>query len=141
MKQPKLIDKTVYLAAPKRLLSSDLYDRAFRFLLAQSKGVMNPQWMFKDNADWLANMDKALSVCDVMVIVTDDNFVGKGVFVEYQHFVNRFCDVYYYVEDEEFVDENYDGDYCTKLNQELVTVKHLVIEDENNWKDYATVKH
>jgi len=140
MEQPKLIDKVVYLAAPKRLLSSDLYDRAFRFMLAQSKGVMNPQWMFKDNADWLANMDKALSVCDVMVIVTDDNFVGKGVHTEYQHFVNRFCDVYYCI-DEEIVKDNDDDNEETEYTQELVNVKDLVIENENDWVDYAVVRY
>ncbi len=135
----KLNDKVVYLAAPKRLLSSDLYDRAFRFMLAQSKGVMNPAWMFKDNADWLANMEKALSACDVMVIVSDDNFVGKGVYVEYKHFVKRFCDVYICV-DEEIV-KDYDDDEETEYTQELVTVQHLIIDDENNWKDYAVVRY
>jgi hypothetical protein len=139
MIQPKLIDKVVYLAAPKRLLSSDLYDRAFRFMLARSKGVMNPAWMFKDNNDWLANMGKALSACDVMVIVTDDNFVGKGVHTEYCHFVKRLCDVYICV-DEEIV-KDYDDDEEIEYTQELVKVKDLVIENENDWTDYAVVRY
>jgi hypothetical protein len=138
MKQPKLIDKVVYLAAPKRLLSSDLYDRAFRFMLAQSEGVMNPQWMFKDNADWLANMEKSLSVCDVMVIVTDDNFVGKGVFVEYRHFLLRGCDIYYYIESDFCVDS--DGEEI-EPTQELVEVIALVIENKNDWVDYAVIRY
>ena len=138
MTQPKLIDKVVYLAAPKRLLSSDLYDRAFRFMLAQSKGVMNPLWMFRDNNDWLANMDKALSACDVMVIVTNDNFVGKGVFVEYRHFLLRGSEIYYCVESDFLVDS--DGEEI-EPTQELVKVRDLVIENENNWVDYAVVRY
>jgi hypothetical protein len=94
--------------------------------------------MFRDNNDWLANMDKALSACDVMVIVTDDNFVGKGVFVEYRHFLLRGCEIYYCVESDFLVDS--DGEEI-EPTQELVKVKDLIIENENNWVDYAVVRY
>lgn len=134
--------KTVYLAAPKRILSTDLYDRAFRYFLARSKGVMNPRWMFENNQDWLDNFETKLRDADVMVIVTDDNFVGKGVYLEYNYFFSRHCKIYYYLE-EEFShyddDENpYTGE---NFHQSVVAVKRLEIDDDENWKDYAVVRY
>lgn len=131
----------VYLAAPKRLLSSDLYDRAFRYLLARSRGVMNPRWMFESNQDWIDNYQSRLMEANVMVIVTDDNLVGKGVYKEYMHFFERHCKIYLYDEemdcDEEFA---FEDEKCAIISS-LIRVKSLKIVDENDWRDYATVKY
>ena len=129
--------KIVYLAAPKRILSTNLYDRAFRYFLARSKGVINPRWMFENNQDWLDNFETKLRDGDVMVIVTDDNFVGKGVYLEYNYFFSRHCPVYYYIEDE-FLNDDSD-DFETVVD--VVAVTRLEIADDNDWKDYAIVKY
>ena len=133
--------KTVYLAAPKRILSTDLYDRAFRYFLARSKGVMNPRWMFENNQDWLDNFERRLREADVMVIVTDDNFVGKGVYLEYNYFFSRHCKIYFFKEDEEFVLNEENRELEVEYIHEIVPVKRLEIDDDENWKDYAVVKY
>jgi hypothetical protein len=135
MNEINFSDKIVYLAAPKRLLSSNMYDRAFRFMLARSKGVMNPKWMFANNQDWLNNYEQRLEVCNVMVIVSDDKIVGKGVYLEYDYFFSRHCKVYHYVEDEE------SGDDLFEVIQSLYEVKRLQIVDDEDWSDYAIIQY
>lgn len=132
--------KIVYLAAPKRILSTDLYDRAFQYLLARSKGVINPKWMFENNQDWLDNFERRLREADVMVIVTDDNFVGKGVYLEYNYFFSRHRKIYFFKEDSEFV-VNDDDELEVVYTHEIVPVKRLEIDDDENWKDYAVVRY
>ena len=133
--------KTVYLAAPKRILSTDLYDRAFRYFLARSKGVMNPRWMFENNQDWLDNFERRLQEADVMVIVTNDNFVGKGVYLEYNYFFSRHCKIYFFKEDEEFVVNEENRELEVEYIHEIVPVKRLEIDDDENWQDYAVVRY
>ena len=119
--------KTVYLAAPKRILRTDLYDKAFRYMLARAKGVMNPLWMFNSNADWQENYQEALKVCDIMVIVSDDDLVGKGVFLEYNEFFHRHCKIYFYLDEDGY--------------EELCEVIRLKVIDDNDWKNYAYVEY
>ena len=133
-----LSQKIVYLAAPKPQLSSDMYSRAFTFLLAQSKGVINPQWMFSDNQDWRNNYQTRLleAGANAMVIVSDNKIVGRGVYDEYSFFVYRFCSVYYYDETEEYF-ENYERPIYSQM---LLPVIRLEIIDEDDWKEYARIK-
>jgi hypothetical protein len=131
MNEINFSDKIVYLAAPKRLLSSDLYDRAFRFMLARSKGVMNPRWMFANNQDWLNNYEERLEPCNVMVIVSDDGNVGKGVYLEYNYFFSRHCKIYHYDESE----------FNFEVEQSLYEVKRLQIVDDEDWSDYAIIQY
>jgi len=134
MNEVNFNDKIVYLAAPKHLISSDLYDRAFRFMLARSKGVMNPQWMFANSNDWLNNYEQRLEPCNVMVIVSDDKSVGKGIYLEYDYFFSRHCKVYHYDE----TDEAGEG---FEIEQSLYPVKGLKIVDDKDWRDYAIIQY
>lgn len=131
-----LKQKVVYLAAPKQLLSSDEYDRAFTFLLFQSKGVVNPRWMFSSNQDWLENYEERLKIADAMVIVSNRGMVGKGVYLEYNYFRDRFCKVYHYIERE---DERY-TEISLRYDKSLEEIKRIEIVDDEDWVNYALIK-
>ena len=135
-----LSQKIVYLAAPKYLLSSDQYDRAFTYLLQRCKGVINPRWMFSSNQDWLENLSNRLleSKANAMVIVSDEGIVGKGVYTEHLIFFNSHCPILHYIEDEQFIEE-YDTDVETKWYQDLIPVRRLRIIDEDDWVNYAKI--
>jgi hypothetical protein len=133
-----LSKKIVYLAAPKKLLSSDEYDRAFTYLLQRCAGVINPRWMFANNEDWKENLISRLiqSKASAMVIVSDNGIVGKGVYTEHLFFFESHCPIFHYVENPQIV-EGYERPF---YNPELEKVKSLQIIDPDNWKEYAKIK-
>jgi len=135
-----LSQKIVYLAAPKRLLISDSYDRAFTYLLQRCAGVINPLWMFSSNEDWKENFEARLveAKASAMVIVSDNGIVGKGVYTEHLFFFESHCPIFHYIENEEFIDENWDS-IVTTFNQYLEPVKRLQIIDPDDWKEYAKI--
>jgi len=116
-----------YLAAPKRLFYTPLFERAYSFLTEEAIGVLDPRGMFKSNQDWLNNFEQKLSICDVMVVISDNEIVGKGVYLEYNYFVDRYCKVYRYVE--------------TGGCVYLIPIKRMMIIDNDDWRDYATIKY
>lgn len=136
-----LSQKIVYLAAPKQMLSSDKYDRAFTFLLSRCAGVINPRWMFGNNEDWKENFGKRMieAKASAMVIVSDDNdIVGKGVYTEHLMFFESHCPILHYNED---VDEDGDYDFDSQryTNKRLEKVKSLQIIDSDDWVNYAKI--
>jgi len=133
----ELSTKIVYLAAPKKLLSSDMYDRAFTYLLQRSAGVINPRWMFSSNEDWKENFAKRLieAKCSAMVIVSDNGIVGKGVYTEHMHFFDSHCPIFHYVEDAHF----YEGYERPIYDQSLEPIKRLQIIDDDDWVNYAKI--
>ncbi len=133
-----LSKKIVYLAAPKQMLSSDKYDRAFTFLLSRCVGVINPRWMFSSNQDWLENFGKRMieAKASAMVIVSDDNdIVGKGVYTEHLMFFESHCPILHYVEDE---DEDYIEPHL-RYEGRLEDVKRLQIINSDDWVNYAKI--
>ena len=121
-----LREKVVYLAAPKRLFDSDLYQEAKRYLSQRCKSLYDPRGKYKSNQEWLENYETDLLECDVMVIVSDDDFIGKGVYSEYVFMLSRYCKCYYY-------------DDVGDDTMRLVPIKRIEISDENDWRDYAFI--
>src|SRR5215471_20300141 len=93
-----LKNNIVYLAAPKRLFDSEIFDRAYRYAQSQCSAVLDPRGVFRSNDEWKDNFERVLEICDVMVIVSDDGMVGKGVYEEYRYFRRRFCKIFHYTE-------------------------------------------
>lgn len=122
-----LSKNVVYLAAPKRLYESHLFAQAYDFLISRTAGLLDPRGMYKSNQDWLANYETRLSICDTMVIVSDDNYVGKGVYKEFNYFRDRFCKAYHY--------------FVAGKTVYLMPVTKLKIVDDDDWKDYATIQY
>lgn len=120
-----LHQNVVYLAAPKRLYDSHLFAQAYEFLLTRTAGLLDPRGMYKSNQDWLANYETRLSICDTMIIVSDDCLVGKGVYTEFNYFRDRFCKVYHLFRPQSLI--------------YLMEVKTLKIVDDDDWRDYATI--
>ena len=122
-----LSKNVVYLAAPKRLFESHLFAQAYQYLLPKTAGLLDPRGMYKSNQDWLENHEASLSICDTMVIVSDDMLVGKGVYKEFNYFRDRFCKTYHY--------------FIAGMTPYLVEVKSLKIVDDDDWRDYATIQY
>jgi hypothetical protein len=122
-----LSKNVVYLAAPKRLFTSSMFDRAYRYLTKKAIGVLDPRGMYKSNDEWLRKYEQKLSICDVMVIVSDNEIVGKGVYLEYGYFVDRYCKVYHYLE------------AGGKIL--LMPIKRMLVIDNDDWRDYATFEY
>ena len=124
-----LSKNVVYLAAPKRLYGSHLFAQAHQYLLPKTAGLLDPRGMYKTNQDWLENYETRLSICDTMIIVSDDMLVGKGVYKEFNYFRDRFCKTY----------------HVFKSHQSsqfyLMEVKSLKIVDDDDWRDYATIQY
>ena len=78
-----LQNKIVYIGVPKRLFDSDLLDNAYRYIQLQTDDVISPQGMFASNEQWLKAFPDYLMTCDAMVIVTDNGYVGRGVYLEW----------------------------------------------------------
>jgi hypothetical protein len=122
-----LSEKVAYLAAPKRLFHTPLFDRAYSYLTKKAIGVLDPRGMYKSNAEWLRMYEQKLSICDVMVVVSDNQIVGKGVYLEYNYFVDRYCKVFHYVE--------------TGGSVYLIPIKRMMVIDNDDWRDYATFEY
>lgn len=121
-------NKSVYLAAPKRLLNSDLYTRASKFIMEQNPvGLLNARGLFESNDQWFNHYDEYLIACNVIVIVSDNAIVGKGCYTEFQHFKDRDCKAYHYIE--------------TGKTKTLIEIKKLQIINDDNWIDYAVIKY
>ncbi|HEY7161331.1 MAG TPA: hypothetical protein VH815_08725 [Acidobacteriota bacterium] len=127
MNRIDLSKNVVYLAAPKRLFYTPLFDRAYRYLTKKAIGVLDPRGMYKSNQEWLATFEQKLSICDVMVVVSDNEIVGKGVYLEYNYFDDRYCKVYHYVE--------------TGGSVYLIPIKRMMVIDNDDWRDYATFEY
>jgi hypothetical protein len=124
----ELLDKSVYLAAPKRLLNSDLYSRAAKFIIEQNPiGLLNAHGLFESNGQWFKHYEDYLTACNVMVVVSDNAIVGKGVYTEYHFFKDRDDKIYHYIE--------------TGKTKTLIEIKKLHILDADNWIDYAVIKY
>ncbi len=121
-------NKSVYLAAPKRLLTSDMYSRASKFIMEMKPlGLLNARGLFESNQTWFDNFESVISSCNVMIVVSDNTIVGKGVYTEYQFFKDRRCPVYHYIE--------------TGGIKTLIEIKKLLVINENDWIDYAVIKY
>lgn len=122
-----LSKNVVYLAAPKRLYQSHLFAQAYQYLLPKTAGLLDPRGMYKSNQDWLDNYETRLSICDTMIIVSDDMLVGKGVYTEYNYFWRRNCKVYHILQ------------YAKPFD--LILVKRIKIVDDDDWSNYATIQY
>lgn len=122
-----LSKNVVYLAAPKRLYQSHLFAQAYQYLLPKTAGLLDPRGMYKSNQDWLDNYETRLSVCDTMIIVSDDMLVGKGVYTEYNYFWRRNCKVYHIFQPQSMF--------------YLMEVKRIKIVDDDDWSNYATIQY
>ena len=122
-----LSKNVVYLAAPKRLYESHLFAQAYQYLLPKTAGLLDPRGMYKSNQDWLENFETRLSICDTMIIVSNDMLVGKGVYKEFGYFRDRFCKAYHY--------------FIAGKTVYLMEVKSLKIVDDDDWRDYATIQY
>jgi hypothetical protein len=122
-----LSKNVAYLAAPKRLFYTPLFQRAYSYASRKTIGVLDPRGMFKSNQEWLDTFEQKLSICDVMIVVTDNLIVGKGVYLEFQYFIDRYCKVYHYFESGGSV--------------YLIPIKKMEVIDDDDWKDYAAVKY
>jgi hypothetical protein len=122
-----LHQNVVYLAAPKRLYQSHLFQQAYEYLLPKCISVVDPRGMYKSNQDWLANYETRLEICDTMIIVSDDMLVGKGVYTEYNYFWRRNCKVYHIIE--------------FGKSFHLIPVKRLKIVDDDDWTNYAKIQY
>lgn len=120
-----LSKNVVYLAAPKRLYDSHLFANAYAYLMPKCAALLDPRGMYKSNQEWLANYETRLSIADTMVIVSDDMYVGKGVYIEFNYFRDRYCKAYHY--------------FIAGKTPYLMEVKALKIVDNDDWRDYATI--
>ena len=124
-----LSKKVVYLAAPKRLFDSYLFAQAYQYLLLKTASLLDSRGMYTSNQDWLENFETRLSICDTMIIVSDDMLVGKGVYKEFNYFRNRFCKAYHIFPSQ------------PTTNFYLMEIKSLKIVDDDDWRDYATIQY
>ena len=122
-----LSKNVVYLAAPKRLYDSHLFAQSYQYLLTKTAGLLDPRGMYKSNQDWLENFETRLSICDTMIIVSDDMLVGKGVYKEFNYFRDRFCKTYHI--------------FKPQTMFYLMEIKSLKIVDDDDWRDYATIQY
>lgn len=132
-KRERMIDlskNVVYLAAPKRLYESHLFANAYAYLMPKCAALVDPRGMYKTNQEWLENYETRLSICDTMIIVSDDNYVGKGVYTEFSYFRDRYCKVYHY-----FTLDSY------RSACQLIEIKTLKIVDNDDWRNYATIQY
>lgn len=122
-----LSKNVVYLAAPKRLYESHLFANAYSYLMPKCAALLDPRGMYKSNQEWLENYETRLSIADTMIIVSDDMLVGKGVYLEFNYFRDRFCKSYHY--------------FIAGKTPYLMEVKALKIVDNDDWRDYATIQY
>lgn len=122
-----LSKKVVYLAAPKRLYESHLFANAYAYLMPKTAALLDPRGMYKSNKEWLENYETRLAIADTMIIVSDDMFVGKGVYIEYNYFWRRNCKVYHILQ--------YAKPYT------LIPVKRIKIIDDDDWSNYAKIRY
>lgn len=122
-----LSKNVVYLAAPKRLYESHLFANAYAYLMPKCAALLDPRGMYKSNQDWLDNYETRLSICDTMIIVSDDMLVGKGVYTEYNYFWRRNCKVYHIFQPQSMF--------------YLMEVKRIKIVDDDDWSNYATIQY
>lgn len=122
-----LSKNVVYLAAPKRLYDSHLFANAYAYLMPKTAALLDPRGMYKSNAEWLANYETRLSICDTMVIVSEDFMVGKGVYTEFNYFRDRFCKTYHY--------------FIAGSKPYLMEVKSIKITDDDDWVNYAVIQY
>lgn len=127
-----LSKNVVYLAAPKRLYESHLFAQAYSYLITKTAAVLDPRGMYKSNQEWLDNYETRLSICDTMIIVSDDMLVGKGVYKEFNYFRDRYCKAYHYWHPHLFGNGN---------TPALMEIKLLKIIDNDDWRDYATIQY
>jgi hypothetical protein len=123
----EISNKSVYLASPKRLYTRPIYDRAYWYLERMKPiEILQARYAFKDNNDWLNNKSM-LDVFDIMVVVSDNALVGKGVWTEFKQFKDNKKTVYHYCES---------GGFKT-----LIEIQKLQIINSNDWIDYAVIKY
>lgn len=128
VKQSVLHDCNVYVAVPKRLYTDDILARALRYIHSLSPlSIDDPRGMFKNNTEWEANFPKYLQQYNAIVVVTDNGYVGRGVFVEERDFQWRHLPCYVYVELE-----------CEGIGS-LLPIRSMRIMNPNNWTNYAKV--
>ena len=123
-----LQNKIVYIGVPKRLFDSDLLDTAYQYIFTQTQDIVDPRGMFASNEQWLKAFPDYLMTCDAMVIVTDNGYVGRGVYLEWQHFKDTKRPIFLF------------NERATKVYQ-LREVKSLTISDEGDWTYYAIVHY
>lgn len=129
-KQSLLYNQVVYVAMPKRLFDDDIAIRALRYIKTlKPLAMIDPRGMFKDNTEWARRFPGYLKPCQICVVVTDNNIIGKGVYEEVKHFDTNGKQCYLYVERD-------NGNIQT-----LVTMTGLHVVDWNNWIDYARVEY
>lgn len=125
----ELTGKFVYIAAPLPLLKSDLYKRAVQFVLdCVPETIIEARGKYKDNREWLANYERDLRYCNVMVIANNTDVVGMGVYREYSYIKMKPNNkVYLYFE--------------TGGIKKLLEVTSVSVINENDWREYAVLQY
>lgn len=127
MLKHKVEDNIVYLAAPKRLFTNVLYNKAEKYICSLKPfAVMRASKLFTSNEQWLKTYKNHIANCEVMVIVTDNGIVGKGVYLEYSEFRKHHKLILWYVE--------------RGKTKSLLVVRMLEVLNEDNWIDYAKIR-
>jgi hypothetical protein len=125
MKQQSIENKTVYVAAPKRLFKSSFYFNAIKYLeLHHPKELLLSHRLYTSNRDWLKMYVHTVAICDAMVIVTNDFLVGRGVYLEWEVMKKKKGEIFLV---------NHRGGYS------LTPVVDLMVVDAQNYFDYAEV--
>jgi hypothetical protein len=121
-----LRDKVVYLAIPKRLYNDAIVTRAHQYIKTlKPLAIIDPRGMFTDNAEWMENFPKYLKPVSAVVVITDNRFIGKGVYEEVWYCMRQNVPIYHYVE---IIDQ-----------QSVRPVTAMNIVNWNNWIDYAQI--
>lgn len=124
-----LQNKIVYIGAPKRMFDNPLLDTAYDYLFSLTQDIVDPRNMFASNQEWMEAFPDYLATCDAMVIVTNDYMVGKGVYLESQHFKDTKRPVYLF------------ASFGKPRKYQLRKVSSLSIINDNDWTNYAIVRY
>jgi hypothetical protein len=85
--------RILFLAAPRQCFETPAYDAALRFLQERypppEHEVLSARDAWCSNSHWLETFREVLSGVTDMYIVTDQGYVGLGVYAEWEHLGDR----------------------------------------------------